>query len=316
MDNTDNKEIKLSIGILVYNHKKYIDECLESILGQQMDFSYEIIVGNDCSTDGVEEVLKKYEDKMQIINRKENLGLCANMYDIFSRARGKYIFIMSGDDYLCDMQAMQKMNDFLDNHEEYYSVAPWSNLYNMQTGEMRDFFDERTPQEFTLYSFLQNAYCAVHGMIRNTFNEDKEQNEYLIQGAKNNEEMKWYFYLLSKGKKYILQENMYVYRFNAEGGSNYFATHSTLERFKDYYIDIKMMQKLFGSRYNFTPMLLKRCNGYCVKLSDSISNIKKFLKIMSNKDKINLFWYKCYLKLHHYQDPPKWSEQSYYDRHK
>ncbi|MCM1251816.1 MAG: glycosyltransferase family 2 protein [Clostridium sp.] len=316
MNNSDDKEIKLSIGILVYNHKKYIDECLENILNQQMNFSYEIIVGNDCSTDGTEKALKKYENKMQIINREKNLGLCANMYDLCLRARGKYIFVMSGDDYLCDMQAMQKMSDFLDNHKEYYSVSAWHYLYNMQTKKLRSFVDERTPQECTLYNFLRNVDCfAIHGMIRNTFKTDREQNAYLVQGAKNNEEMKWYFYFLSKGKKYILQEYMYVYRFNAEGGSNYFATHSTLERFQDYYSDIKMMQKLFGSQYNFTPLLLQRCNGYCVKLSDNIGDLMKFLKMMSWKDKINLFWYKCYLKLHHYKNPPKWSEQSYYDRH-
>ena len=317
MYNMDDKEISLSICVSAYNHERYIDECMESILSQQTDFIYEIIVGNDCSTDATEEVLKKYENRAQIINRKENLGLCANMYDLFLRARGKYVFDMAGDDYLYDSHVLQKLYDFIENHDEYHSVSAWHCFYSEQEGKMRDLFDEKTPQEYTLYDFLKSGNgLVIYGLVRNTFYAERDINAYLAQGARNNEEIKWYFYILSKGKKYILQENIYVYRYVARAdGSNYNSTHSTLDVFKDYYSDVKMMQKKFGDKYNFNPLLLKKCNQYCVKLSDSFYNIRQFLKVMSFEDTMRLLWYKCYLKLHHYQDPPKWDKPDYYERH-
>ena len=84
--------------MLVYNHKSYIEECIESILNQKVRFKYEIIVGNDCSTDGIEDILAKYEECAKIINRQHNLGLCANMYDLCLQAKGRYVINISGDD--------------------------------------------------------------------------------------------------------------------------------------------------------------------------------------------------------------------------
>lgn len=54
----------------------------------------EILVGNDCSTDCTAQVLEKeYGNKIRVINRTENLGLCGNMRDLLLRASGKYVFV-------------------------------------------------------------------------------------------------------------------------------------------------------------------------------------------------------------------------------
>ena len=50
--------------------------------------------------DTKDEVLKEYGDKIEAINREHNLGLCANIKDLFLRAKGKYVFLFSGDDFL------------------------------------------------------------------------------------------------------------------------------------------------------------------------------------------------------------------------
>lgn len=314
MDRTDTTDIVLSICVAVYNHKQYIEECLESILNQKLTFPYEVIVGNDCSTDGTEEVLAGYEDRVKVINRSENLGLCANQYDLFQRAKGKYVTNISGDDYLCDMNMFQKMVDFLEVHSEYYSVSAWSRFFNVQEGTIKDNGAGKAPMEYMLCDYLRTGNGLVmYGVMRNTFYQDRESNAYLRRGARNNEEIKWYFYTLSKGKKYIFPESMYVYRYIvSDNGSNYNSTHSYLDTFQDYYMDVRMMRKLFGKQYNFKPLMLKKSNDYCIRLSDSLGNIIKFIKIMKFRDAVSLFWYKCYLKVHHRQDPQKWSDPSYY----
>lgn len=314
MSGADRTEIVLSICVVVYNHKPYIEECLESILNQKMNFPYEVIVGNDCSTDGTEEVLAKYEGRVKIINRPDNLGLCANLYDLFQQAKGRYVINISGDDYLCDMNILQKMVNFLEGHPEYHSVSAWLRFFNVQEGTTREDCAGKEPMEYTLCDYLRTGNgLVVYGVMRNTFYQDRENNAYLTKGARNNEEIKWYFYTLSKGKKYILPESVYVYRYIvSENGSNYNSTHSYLDAFQDYYIDLLLMRELFGDRYNFKPLILKKSNEYCIRLSDSFSNIRSFLKIMKFQDIVALFWYKCYLKLHHRQDPPKWNDADFY----
>lgn len=314
MKTAEGTEIVLSICVEVFNHEEYIEECLESILNQQVDFPYEVLVGDDCSTDGTREVLAKYEDRIKIINRPENLGLCANMYDLFLRAKGKYVMEISGDDYFCNLGIFQKMVDFLEEHEEYYSVSAWLRFFHMGEGTVRDDSVGKPPREYTLFDYLRTGNgLVVYGVMRNTFCKDRESNGYLAQGARNNEEIKWYFYTLNKGKKYILPESVYTYRYHvSDHGSNYNSTHSYLDTFRDYYTDLLLMRKLFGKQYNFKPLMLKKSNEYCIRLSDRFSTLRKFIKIMNWGDVAALFWYKCYLKLHHRQDPPKWNNPDYF----
>ena len=66
--------IMLSICIVTYNHERYIEECIQSIFEQNMDFEYEILIGDDCSKDGTIEILKKYENKVSVIERQKNIG--------------------------------------------------------------------------------------------------------------------------------------------------------------------------------------------------------------------------------------------------
>ena len=109
------EEIMLSFCLVTYNHEKYILECLESIFKQKGNFKMEILVGNDCSQDATAQLIKdNYGDRVNLIDRKENLGLCKNLYDLFLRAKGRYVYMFSGDDYIKDEYMLQKQVDFLE----------------------------------------------------------------------------------------------------------------------------------------------------------------------------------------------------------
>lgn len=308
-----NQEIMLSVCVVSYNHAQYIRECLEHILTQEMNFSYEIMVGNDCSTDRTAEVLEEYGDRVRIINRTDNLGLCANLYDLLLQARGKYVFPFSGDDYLCDERALQKQVDFLESHPEYYAVSAWNYLYKESDGKMYGSHDEGEPTEFTMEDFLRDGFLpTTHGMLRNTFAQDREENQYLIQGCRNNEEMKMWLYTLSKGKRYIIHEYLHVYRnVDQENKFNYNSTHTLVDMFKDNYDDLCILRELFKGKYNLKPLILRRSNYYCIRLSDSTKNLASFVKIMRFSDAAALFLYKCYLILHKHKDPLKWQDRDY-----
>lgn len=129
--------IKVSILVVTYNQEKYIDVCLKSLVTQQTDFEYEIVVGDDASNDGTANVVQKYAheypNKIVAVLRHQNLGATKNSYDLWKRARGKYIAFCDGDDCWIGETRLQRQADFLDSHQEYSAVCGKSHLID-ETG--------------------------------------------------------------------------------------------------------------------------------------------------------------------------------------
>ena len=93
----------LSVVVITYNHEKYLRKCLDSILMQEVDFDFEIIIGDDCSPDSTADIIndyhERYPDIVRPTLRSHNVGATRNQYDCFLQAKGKYIAILDGDDF-------------------------------------------------------------------------------------------------------------------------------------------------------------------------------------------------------------------------
>lgn len=116
------EEIILSIVIVAYNHEKYIRQALDSVLMQKMDFSYEILIGDDASTDGTPQIIEAFEkenNNMTAIYRTKNVGANYNAYDLLLRTKGKYIAFLDGDDYWTDECKLQIQVDYMEEHPQY-----------------------------------------------------------------------------------------------------------------------------------------------------------------------------------------------------
>jgi glycosyltransferase involved in cell wall biosynthesis len=112
----------LSVHLITYNNKKHIQETIQSILKQKVDFDYEIVIGDDCSSDNTFEILQEYKKKhtnlIKLKRNNLNLGILKNFKSTLDRCSGTYVFDIAGDDYLNNDHALQKMvNTFRDNHE-------------------------------------------------------------------------------------------------------------------------------------------------------------------------------------------------------
>jgi hypothetical protein len=111
---------RVSVLVLAYNHGPYLSDTLDSILKQEMDFPFEILVGEDCSTDDTLRVAERYRDAhpdvIQIITSSKNVGMYENFRRLTFAARGEYIAICEGDDYwnACDKLSLQTAE--LDRH--------------------------------------------------------------------------------------------------------------------------------------------------------------------------------------------------------
>ncbi len=122
-----NDSVMVSISICTYNHERFIGEAIKSILNQNTDYRYEIIIGDDASTDCTPDIIRHYAslypDKIIPVLRERNIGATYNSYDIARRERGKYGAGLDGDDCWDDSERLQKQVDFLEAHPEYSAIA-------------------------------------------------------------------------------------------------------------------------------------------------------------------------------------------------
>lgn len=122
MSQTKDK-IVVSVIMTTYNHEAYIKQAITSVLDQETDFAFEIIIGNDASTDLTSQIISaisaEYPGVIKLIDRPRNIGASANLYDMIMQAQGKYISILDGDDFWVNRHKLQKQVDFLEDHREY-----------------------------------------------------------------------------------------------------------------------------------------------------------------------------------------------------
>ena len=116
-------DIMVSIEMLSYNHEDTIARAIESVIDQKTKYRYELIIGDDASTDNSQTIIKeyyeKYPDLIVPICREKNIGAGLNGRDIDRKARGKYSAICEGDDYWIDNTKLEKQVTFLEENPDY-----------------------------------------------------------------------------------------------------------------------------------------------------------------------------------------------------
>jgi glycosyltransferase involved in cell wall biosynthesis len=112
--------MNVSAAIVAYNHEPYIAQALDGALAQQVDFDYEIVVADDCSTDRTREILLDFErrhpNRIRLVLNERNLGCTRNVARLLEACRGEYVALLDGDDYWTDPRKLARQADYLDRH--------------------------------------------------------------------------------------------------------------------------------------------------------------------------------------------------------
>lgn len=120
------KRPKLSVAIVTYNHGKFIADCLNSFVNGKYDFDFEVVIGDDCSTDNNREIIMgfvaKNPDIFDCLFYEKNIGGAANFSKVLDACKGEYIAYLDGDDMMLPGK-LEKQVKFLDNHPECAIVA-------------------------------------------------------------------------------------------------------------------------------------------------------------------------------------------------
>jgi glycosyltransferase involved in cell wall biosynthesis len=113
-------DVKVSAMILTYNHERFIGQAIEGFLIQKTDFPCELVVIDDCSTDGTRDVIRRYweqwPDRIRVILNRHNIGARPSTVRAYAACRGQYVASTDGDDYWVCPDKLQRQADFLDSH--------------------------------------------------------------------------------------------------------------------------------------------------------------------------------------------------------
>ena len=174
MQHPNRKDALVSVIVMTYNHGPYIEECLESLANQDCDFPFEILVGEDCSTDDTRKrVLKvsdKYPDLIRPILSELNLGANKNSLNLTNLAVGKYIAICEGDDYWHRSDKLRRQVEILESDSGVALVCTDADAYFHNTGKRIRSIHERNgqwnnpPEDVALALLTRKIYiftCSV-----------------------------------------------------------------------------------------------------------------------------------------------------------
>lgn len=114
---------KVSVLMTTYNHEEFIGQAVTSVLEQETDFDFEIVIGEDCSTDRTREILLDLQasssQELRLLLRDQNWGRRRNFMDTFMSCTGEYIALLEGDDFWTASDKLQKQANFLDSHSGF-----------------------------------------------------------------------------------------------------------------------------------------------------------------------------------------------------
>ncbi|KKR22181.1 MAG: hypothetical protein UT50_C0001G0093 [Candidatus Moranbacteria bacterium GW2011_GWA2_39_41] len=164
------KNQKVSIICVTFNQEKYIKQALESFVGQKTNFDFEVVIGDDCSTDKTADIIRQFEEKyphiIRPIFREKNIGTTKNFFDIFSRANGEYISICDGDDFFTNDNKLQKQVDFLEVNRDFsmcFHPARWFFENNEEPDSI--YPDIKNGADFTVERLLEENFINTNSVM-------------------------------------------------------------------------------------------------------------------------------------------------------
>lgn len=283
---------KVSVSLVTFNHEKFIAQAIESILLQEVDFSYEIIIGEDFSSDKTREIVieyqKQYPDKIRLILPEENLGCYGQKIFVqtLQACRGEYIAILDGDDYWTSPNKLQQQVDFLDNHSEcaicFHDVTT---IFEDKSRPSRRYNDFEPSRFSSIENILKSNFIPTCSTVyrRGLFDEFPEWYCDTVCGD-------WVLHVLNArhGKIGYINQSLAVYRVHSNG---LFSSMKRIQQLKEAIKCYKLLNKYLNFEYNY---IIKSEEIYrylaCLSIYREEDNLTK-QKQYRNKLIRNLFKY-------------------------
>jgi glycosyltransferase involved in cell wall biosynthesis len=212
----ENKPL-VSVCMISYNHQAFISRAIEGVLMQETNFPIELVIGEDCSTDGTREICLEYQHKhpniIRVLPRNKNLGMMPNFIDTLENSKEKYIALCEGDDYWTDPLKLQKQVSFLEENPDFaICFHRVKMVFEEESDEILSNENQKEISEFedlALENYIHTPSCVFRNGLFEKF------PDWFYQSPVGD----WVLHLLNAqhGKIKFLEDVMAVYRIHNNG---------------------------------------------------------------------------------------------------
>jgi glycosyltransferase involved in cell wall biosynthesis len=242
-------EPKLSVCLITYNHERYIELAVQSALAQQTAFPFEIVVGEDCSTDRTRDILlqlkSQHPDRIRLSLRERNVGAMAHFAQRRLDCRGQYLAILEGDDYWTDPAKLQKQVEALDAHPD------WTIAFH----RVRCVYEDGSRPDHWYPATVPRDVLSIDDMIRRNFIQSCSavyRNHVIERLPEFFADLKlgdWPFALMHADRGHVgyLPDEMAVYRIHGQG---LWTLTSEVSRYRATLEMLTQMDRYFDGRYH------------------------------------------------------------------
>lgn len=250
----DDCKYQVSVCVTCHNQAPYIGDALDSILVQKTTFPFQIIVGDDCSTDGSAEILKNYEKQyagiIKVIYHAQHAGVNQNRKEMFKACEAPYLAFCDGDDFWYGEQILEKKYNFLQTHPEYvgYTTAT-KTIRNGENFKENDLIEKDACCIFGRKEALTNSYPGLYGafFFRNIMKYMNEADFEKYTGYQVDDSSKLPILAGMIGSVYRCSEVTYVYRWVDNSLAHSEPEKNRCKELWDSHMSlIKMVGQLFG----------------------------------------------------------------------
>lgn len=294
------KSVMIDVYMITYNHEKYIEQAIDSVLKQKINVKYRILIADDCSTDGTVAILKKYKKKypnfISLYLREKNIGMRENARLIRHELKAPYIAPLEGDDYWISDQKLQIQFDFLQSHKEYNAYA--SSVYvidknNQRNLELETAYKNYCYKEDRDFEFLDALEYRLPGqtaslMCRNLYKDLSDSQKCAYDNCRANGDQKLTILnTLNEKKIYCSKICLAAHRKIFDQGDSWSSKTRDKNMAKYHFEAICDIEKLLFEQFN---LKVKMDSALMARFEDAL-NI-----YLSNPNKINkeilsyIFW--------------------------
>jgi glycosyltransferase involved in cell wall biosynthesis len=214
----------VSIASISYNQERFIAQAIDSWLMQQCDFNFEIVIGEDCSTDNTLKIIKEYQARIpnliKVITSESNVGMMSNFMRTLKACKGKYIAICEADDFWTNKLKLQKQVDVLKacpksmmcfhNAEYKYESSSKPNMV---------FHEKKMKDTYLMQDLLKQWLIPTASVV---FKNVIPKEFPVFFNTATHGDLALFMYLAQFGDIKYIPDSMSVYRLNDGGITNKF----------------------------------------------------------------------------------------------
>jgi glycosyltransferase involved in cell wall biosynthesis len=211
----------VSIAMLAYMHEAFLAQAIEGVLMQETDFPFELVIGEDCSSDRTREIAleyqRRYPERVRVIVSESNVGMHENVRRVYAACRAPFIACCEGDDFWTDPRKLAKQVSYLRSHPECVLVFHTVKRISFKTGaELAPGQPDQLKTAWTIADILKaNFIIPVSVLFRNL--NSGHFPEWIYNPQLPMLDWPTFVYLLMHGEAHWMAEPMATYRVHEQG---------------------------------------------------------------------------------------------------